>query len=233
MNTTTVAINSAGVEYTFSDVDPNPGSWNHILSNITHDIDKGVGNIRVAGQQPFATGMGIHASAGVTFDLNAIRAKFGAQKVKFLSTLLGVDGCGLGDPNCGEVNLYIIYSTEDEVLDEFTYMKPWDTDTGEQYSAPIPTEAAFLTFATEPPATASAATTACSRKPASSRICPCHLSRRRRRPAPRHSPSTSTHRARPRPRAKSYRATCGTSATGRRARARRCRTLSRTAAISS
>jgi len=144
-----VEINSAGVQFEFAADDPQPdGSWNHILSNITHDIDKGVGNIRVAGREPFATGVGVHASAGVTFDLNAIRAKFGAAKVKYLSTLAGVDGCGAGDVNCGLVNLYIIYSNEDEVLVDFTYAKQFDTDQGEDYLAEIPAEAAFLTFAT-------------------------------------------------------------------------------------
>ncbi|MBI4603023.1 MAG: PKD domain-containing protein [Planctomycetes bacterium] len=145
----TVQINTAGVEFEFAPDDPQPdGSWNHILSNVTHDIDKGVGNIRVAGKEPFATGVGVHASAGVTFDLNAIRAKYGAEKVKNLGTLAGVDGCGAGNVNCGLVNLYIIYSTENEVLTDFTWAKQFDTDQGEEYFAPIPEEAAFVSFAT-------------------------------------------------------------------------------------
>lgn len=145
MTADTVQINTAGITFDFVPGDANPNSWNHILSNVTHDIDKGVGNIRAGGREPFATGVGVHASAGVTFDLTAIRAKYTAEKVQNLVALIGNDGCGA--PDGGTIRLYVIYSTGDEVLTDSTFTFESNADEGVDFKAPIPPEAEFMTFA--------------------------------------------------------------------------------------
>src|SRR5262249_19843565 len=146
--TPSMAINSKGV---FFDFDPNdlnpqdgglPSSWNHILSNITHDIDKGVGNIVCGGQGPFATGVGVHASAGVTFNLKKLRAKYGADKVVTLSSRVGIDGCG------GDIRTYIIYSNDFEVVTDATWMMEFTAGQGVDYKQDIPPDADYVTFAT-------------------------------------------------------------------------------------
>jgi PKD repeat protein len=139
-----IQINGAGVQFPFAAGEDNPNSWNHILANVTHDTDKGVGNILVRGiTNSFATGIGVHASAGVTFDLDALRREYGEDKVVYLLGTIGTDTCG--GPL---INNYIFYSTDDEVLTDYNFMKQYPTEPATDYRELIPPDAKYVTFAT-------------------------------------------------------------------------------------
>ena len=43
-----------------------PSGKGHILKDATHDIDKGITDIWAGGQSDWISGVGIHASAGIT-----------------------------------------------------------------------------------------------------------------------------------------------------------------------
>ncbi len=143
-------INSAEVEMTWEPGDPAAGSWNHILSNFVHQLDAGDRGIEAASRRDFETAIGIHAAAGVTFDLEAIREEHGKDAVHTFSTFAGMNSCG----GCGAIRLYVIYSDEDEILeDDNAEVQPYwslqlNLGEGEQYEGEIPSEARFLTLAT-------------------------------------------------------------------------------------
>ncbi len=139
-NTDIQIINSGGVEYQFIEGDAHPVSWNGILSNVTHDRDKGVGNIFVGGEGGIATGVGVHASAGVTFDLAGMRDAYPGQ-IGVVTGIVGMDTCG------GSVNNYIIFSNDDEVLEEPLFIQSATSNTGEFVALIIPEEATYMTFA--------------------------------------------------------------------------------------
>ena len=107
-----VALNQEGVSFPYLAGDEWPTSWNHVLSNRTHYIDQGYEDIFAGGTTDWETGIGLHASAGITFDLDAIREEHGADKVVSFSTFVGVDRCG------GLLNSYIIFSDEDGIIDD-------------------------------------------------------------------------------------------------------------------
>ena len=133
-------ISTAEVEYQFIAGDAHSVSWNGILSNATHDIDKGVGNIFVGGQGGIATGVGVHASAGVTYDLVGMRAEYGDDAIGIITGTVGMDTCG------GSVNNYIIFSDEDGVIGD-PLIQPATANTGQDLALEVPDEAMFMTFA--------------------------------------------------------------------------------------
>jgi len=90
----------------------------------------------------YTNGLGIHAAAGITFDLASLRAQYGADKITHFFTVAGE---GAGQAN-GHVNVYVIASSADEVLEEWPLLNM--RDRGEVLSGAIPPEADFLTFAT-------------------------------------------------------------------------------------
>ncbi len=81
------------------------GSWNYIL----RDRNGGVSTlpVRVGGREGFASAVGIHAAAGITYDLAALRKRHGASSVGCFSAFWGLDDCAAGD-----VNLYAILSSD-------------------------------------------------------------------------------------------------------------------------
>jgi len=149
-----VALSQEGVSFPYLAGDEWPNSWNHVLSNRTHYIDHGYEDIFAGGTTDWETGIGLHASAGITFDLDAIREEHGADKVVSFSTFVGVDRCG------GLLNSYIIFSDEDGIIDDpngnASFMdgnrevRYWaldlDLDSAAQYVARIPDGAAHLTL---------------------------------------------------------------------------------------
>ena len=142
-------INSAGVEFEFRPEEPWPNSWNHILANKTHDIDKDPPIEEIfAGGMEWATGVGVHASAGITFDLSEIRAEHGNAAVHTFSTFAGNDNCGGG----GDITLYIIYSDgqgiieDDQAADGFVWNVSVTVVDGQQYEGRIPPEADYLSL---------------------------------------------------------------------------------------
>ena len=102
------AITRSGVQFPFAfgDAAPEGGAcWNYIL----RDRNGGVSSapVEVGGVSGLASAVGIHASAGLTLDLNALRERHGAASVGCFSTFWGLDGCA-----SGEVNLYAILSSD-------------------------------------------------------------------------------------------------------------------------
>ena len=140
------SLGAAGPKYDFRAGDENANAWDWILSNLTNDVDKGPGNV-ICGNVKYTTGVGIHASSGVTFDLEAIRAEHGEDAVVYLSVVCGTDQCGAGVANNNTVNLYIIYSDEASVIVDYVY-EFTGANQSQFHSEPIPPEAKFLTFAT-------------------------------------------------------------------------------------
>ena len=65
-------INLEGAAYQFGPQDASGNTWNHIISDATHDIDKGITDIWAGGINTWRGAVGIHASAGVTIDLEEI-----------------------------------------------------------------------------------------------------------------------------------------------------------------
>ena len=141
LNETSMEINTTGVTFEFKLEDSFPSSYNLILSNATHDmLEVGQGEITVGNETGFASAVAMHAAAGITFDLEAMRADYGAKNVKILQGTVGT--------GCGSVTLYIIYSDENEVLEDHTWTQTLPANQGFIYEAAIPAEAKFLTFAT-------------------------------------------------------------------------------------
>lgn len=128
-------INSAGVEYTFPENDVFATSFDIILSNVTHD-----GTLTVGPRDDWGSAVGIHAAAGITFDLDVVRGQIG-EKLNF-STFAGMYTC-----DCDPMTLYVIFSNDSEVLDELTFKEQVNARQGSQFEAAIPPEATFLTLA--------------------------------------------------------------------------------------
>lgn len=96
--------------------------------------------IHVGGVDSFTTSIGIHASAGVTFDLDSLRAMHGAGAVGCFSAYWG-----LGDCPGGLANLHVILSNEGGVLTHSSRL--FSRDTGDWIQLAIPPEARYLSLA--------------------------------------------------------------------------------------
>jgi hypothetical protein len=142
----TIPINSAGVQFTFGGNNVSGGTtWNHILRNATHDFDKGFADVFAGGIDAFNTGVGIHAAAGITFDLTALRAEFGAANVRWFSCFAGHDRCSgcAGAP----IDLFVIQSNGDEIVHSHALRGVLGPNGGEPVILEIPSDANFLTLA--------------------------------------------------------------------------------------
>jgi hypothetical protein len=94
----------------------------------------------------------------VTFDLEALRKTHGEDRIARFSTIAGIedvsaciqrfDHCRNRTSPCGTVTLYIIYTSELEVLSAHTWKRKFESGEAEAYEASIPGEARFLTIAT-------------------------------------------------------------------------------------
>ena len=134
-----IAINSELVQFNFDPGDTSGSTWNHILSDLTHDVDKGINEVR-AGGSVWSTGIGIHASAGITFNLEEIRAAY-PDSVKYFIAFAGSDGCG----NMS-ISLYAIFSDDTEIISS-QKVGPLTLNQGSPLQLEIPTNALFLTLA--------------------------------------------------------------------------------------
>lgn len=152
MNDLTTAINLANTMFEWEDGDPDPGAWSHIYSNFTHRLEAGERIINAGGRIDWETAVGIHSAAGITFDLDALRAEHGAQAVHTFSTF-----AGMGPGDCGEsvARFYVIYSNEDGIVpdpvapegqDYWSELVPIEGIS--EYRGTVPPEASFLTLAT-------------------------------------------------------------------------------------
>jgi hypothetical protein len=154
-------INTSGVRFEPDPEDLDGNSWDHILADRTHSMampELGVDRIRMAGREDFVTAVGINAAAGVTFDLKALREAHGPDRITRFSTIAGLedvsgciqhfDHCRNRTSRCGTITLYIIYTSELEVLSKHTWKRKFESGEAEAYEAMIPEEARFLTLAT-------------------------------------------------------------------------------------
>jgi hypothetical protein len=148
-------VNSFGAQFVFGPDVAEGISWDRILSNRTHNERFQTREMHLQGRD-LATAVGVHASAGVTFDLHAIRERHGPQSARFFSVLAGMEDvtvCGASmrcavPQDCGRSTLFIIYSNETEVLSQHTWIRRFQSGEAEEYEAAVPARARFLTLAT-------------------------------------------------------------------------------------
>jgi microsomal dipeptidase-like Zn-dependent dipeptidase len=137
------AITQSGVRFdSFQPSDPIGSSRNYLLKDRNGGVSSpgiSVGGLEV----PTGSAVGVHASAGITYDLDALRARHGPERVGCFSAFWGLDGCDAGD-----VNLYAILSSDAGVI-----AGAWRTfrafaGAGEWVQMEIPATARYLTLAT-------------------------------------------------------------------------------------
>ncbi len=157
MNQEIMPINSEGVEVQWDVEDVDASGWSHILSNFTFLLEAGDRTINVAGRTDWDENVGVHAAAGVTFDLDHLREVYGADAVHTFSTTAGQSAADCG---ASYATLYIIYSNATDIIEDpaaggddlFWKRRVVNLDGGEvqleEYNAEIPPEASFLTLAT-------------------------------------------------------------------------------------
>ncbi|MBI4600484.1 MAG: NPCBM/NEW2 domain-containing protein [Planctomycetes bacterium] len=143
-------INSAGAKFPFpaeDRLDP-PQCWGQVLRNR---IGGEVTPISIGGK-PFETGVGIHAVAGITYDLDALRSAHGAAAVGQVTAFAGA-GDSAFDPGGtpGFVTTYIILSDDTKVIGFASHKASVQSaaprGTGKELTLPIPPEAKYLTLA--------------------------------------------------------------------------------------
>jgi len=137
-----MAINSAGVIFEFSPGDANTAknTWDHILKDRTTDVDKGYEDVWT-NNQVYQHGVGMAGSAGITFDLDALREEHGGENVGFFSAVVGQDRCGTAG-----INDYVVFSDDLVVFDEY-FKGTFLANQGEEVGLLIPPEAKYLTLA--------------------------------------------------------------------------------------
>ncbi len=137
------AITQSGVRFDFFQLTDATGSaWNYILRDRNGGVSTPgiqVGGIAI----PTGSAVGIHASMGITYDLDALRARHGPDRVGCFTAFWGMDGCDAGD-----VNLYAILSSNSGVI-----AGGWRTfraaaNQGEWVQVEISATARYLTLAT-------------------------------------------------------------------------------------
>jgi hypothetical protein len=111
--------------------------WNFILKNRNGGVSDA--GIRVGGAG-FETAVGIHASMGITYDLEALRARHGDAAIGCFSTFWGMDDCAIG-----EVELFAILSNDtDGVL--AAERRIFKAGEGAPLRLSLPREARYLTL---------------------------------------------------------------------------------------
>jgi hypothetical protein len=130
-------VTLSGVEYLFPYDDCIGQGWNYILKNRSGGVSEP--GITVGGRTDFSSAVGIHAAAGITFDLAALRSKYGGGAVGTFKTFWGLD-------IFGDVNMYVIFSDDSDVIE--STVKRFEWGAGEQIELDIPASADYLTLAT-------------------------------------------------------------------------------------
>jgi hypothetical protein len=137
----TNAINTKGTRFTFPAGDAAGSTWDLIARAVEADGPPGV--LRLGSQGTFTRGIGIHASAGVTFDLDALRRRHGDGRVAFFSTYAGEGSIQAG----GSVNNHVILADADGAVLCAEPTGPHQ-DGGAVIEIELPRNARFLTLAT-------------------------------------------------------------------------------------
>ncbi|MBI4600486.1 MAG: NPCBM/NEW2 domain-containing protein [Planctomycetes bacterium] len=142
-------INSAGVTFQFppEDLLAPPNTWGQILKDR---VGGEIITLVSIGGTKFDHGVGIHAAAGITYDLEALRAAHGPEVVGQVSAHAGM-GDSSFDPGGtpGWVTTYIILSDDEKVIATADHRA--STGDGEErgklLALLIPPEAKYLTLA--------------------------------------------------------------------------------------
>jgi hypothetical protein len=149
IESTEMPINSAGVTFPFpaEDVLTPPQTWGQVLNNrVGGEIITAIS----IGGVTFERGVGIHAAAGITFDLEALRDEHGPEAVGQVVAFAGM-GDSSFDPGgtAGWVTTYLILSDEEEVIDSVFHRSSTDDfeTRGALLRLLIPESAKFLTLA--------------------------------------------------------------------------------------
>ena len=133
-------ITSEGATFTFPFEDFTGVTFDHILSDVTHDIDKGIEEIWAGGDSTWDSAVSIHGAAGITYDLAALRDAHG--DLETFRAYGGVDQCG-----SALISIYAILTDDaDEVL-ETVLLPALAANTGDGIVMDIPSDAGFLTLA--------------------------------------------------------------------------------------
>lgn len=139
IHTDQMEINSAGVVFDFDDGDDNPRAWGAILKGLDTN---GPDYLEFGRDVVFEDGVAVHSPEGITYDLDALRAAHGNDRVRFVSAVAGENSSPAGP---GSVSTYMILSGESEVLAVARF--PGASNFGRFQELEIPEAARFLTLA--------------------------------------------------------------------------------------
>jgi hypothetical protein len=131
-------ITQSGVTAAMNDAHGIGSGWNYILKNRVGGISEP--GIRVGGADFFTTSIGLHASMGITLNLDELRRAHGNAAVGCFSTFWGMDDCA-----SGQVEMMAILSNDGGVLDPRS--ATFTAGQGDFLTLEIPPAARYLTLA--------------------------------------------------------------------------------------
>jgi PKD domain-containing protein/IPT/TIG domain-containing protein/NPCBM/NEW2 domain-containing protein len=130
-------ITRSGVQLWLDDSEETDSGWNYILKDRVGGVSEP--GIRVGGVD-FTTSVGLHASMGITFDLEALRARHGDAAVGCFSAFWGMDDCSIG-----YVTLRAMVSNDAGGVSDIR-VRSFSAGEGEFLSIEIPRTARYLTL---------------------------------------------------------------------------------------
>jgi hypothetical protein len=136
------AVNTKGTSFDFPAGDSSGTTWGLIV-NAAEPGGSSPGLLRLGPKGVFTRGIGIHASSGVTFDLDELRARHGPRRVSFFSAYVGEGSLQSG----GSVSNHVLLADAGGKL-LHSRSTGIHRDDGRLLEVEIPGEARFLTLAT-------------------------------------------------------------------------------------
>jgi hypothetical protein len=137
LNPQNVQINSSGIKYTVMDKDFGGVTFDYILNNREPG---GFLPLTINGQV-FDSGIGIHAPAGITFNLNVIDSYHGTH-YNYFSSLFGRQS----GVSAGKIRGYVLLSDDAGVIGSYISNKTDYDDVVTDFQVPIPSNAKYLTL---------------------------------------------------------------------------------------
>ena len=135
-----MAINTGGTRFSFPPGDAAATTWD-LISNVI-ESDGPHGHLELGPKGVFTRGIGMHASSGVTFDLDEIRSARGDQPFGFFSAFAGEGSIQQG----GSVRSHAILADAEGRVLHAVSTGP-HTDDGRFIEMEIPAAAKYLTLA--------------------------------------------------------------------------------------
>jgi beta-glucanase (GH16 family) len=133
-------VNSRGTRFTFPAGDSAGSTWD-LIANLV-EADSPPGFLRLGPGGPFTRGIGLHSAAGVTFDLDALRARHGGSRIRFFSSWAGEGSLQSG----GRVHNHVLLADSTGRLLHAETSGP-HRDDGALIEVEIPRNATYLTLA--------------------------------------------------------------------------------------